>query len=360
VNRSALRVVVIADTRFPISEPFAGGMQSLTWHLVRGLRKRGVDVTVFAGPGTDKRLNARTLAVKPLRLSGTARRDVSMQPDEWMEQHHAYLQLMLKLAQTDQFDVVHNNSLHHLPIAMAETLRVPMVTTLHTPPTPWLEPVVDLCSTRRHRFVAVSEYTARSWQHVLHPGPMVVPNGVDLNRWPLGGGGTDLVWSGRIAPEKGAHLAIDIARAEGRRLRIAGPLPDLDYWEHQIRPRLGASVEYVGHLRQRDLANLVGSSAVCLVTPTWDEPYGLVAAEALACGTPVLGFARGGLSEVVGADCARLVAGASVDATAALLPEVERLDRRAARAHAEAHCSLDQMVSAYLDMYAGIVSIRAA
>ncbi len=137
-----LRLVVIADARFPIGEPFAGGMQALTWHLVAGMRRRGADVTVFAGPGSDPRLRARLLPVSPLELSTTARQDVSMQPMEWMEQHHAYLQLMLGLARDDGYDVVHNNSLHYLPIAMADAVAAPVVTTLHTPPTPWLEPAV--------------------------------------------------------------------------------------------------------------------------------------------------------------------------------------------------------------------------
>src|SRR5689334_17246463 len=108
-------VVVIADSRFPIREPFAGGMQSLTWHLVKGLRARGVDVTVFAGPGTDPDLGAHLLDVRPLDLSDAARRDVSMQPEEWLAQHHAYLDLMLALGRRHDVDVVHHNILHHLP-----------------------------------------------------------------------------------------------------------------------------------------------------------------------------------------------------------------------------------------------------
>jgi glycosyltransferase involved in cell wall biosynthesis len=333
-------------------------MQSLTWHLIEGLRERGVRLSVFAGPGSDPRLRATTIDVRTADLSAAARQDVSMQPEEWVEQHHAYLQLMLGLARRDDIDVVHNNSLHYLPVAMAETLEVPVVTTLHTPPTPWLEPAIRLADPRLARFVAVSRHTAGMWSHVADPD--VIPNGVDPRRWRYGAGGPDLVWVGRIAPEKAPHLALDIARAAGRRIRVAGPITDRAYWDAEVQPRLGDGADYVGHLRQRELSTLLGASALCLVTPSWDEPYGLVAAEALASGTPVLGFARGGLPEVVDGSCARLVAADDVQAAAALVPEAAALSRGAARRHAVRHCSVDRMVDSYLDYLDGTRMAHAA
>lgn len=334
-------------------------MQSLTWHLVQGLRQRGAEVSVFAAPGSDPRLGYTPLHPETVHLSASARRDVSMPAEEWLVQHHAFLGLMLELARRTDVDVVHNNSLHHLPVAMSEVVPAPVVTTLHTPPTPWLESAVQL-SRGPHQYVAVSRYTRDQWRHAVDAS--VVPNGVDTTAWGRGPGGDDLVWSGRIVPEKAPHLAIDVARAAGRRLRLAGPVSDLDYHRREVLPRLEGrdDVVHLGHLRQHHLAEVVGSSAACLVTPTWDEPYGLVAAEALSCGTPVVGFARGGLVEVVDESCARLVPDGDVAAAAAAVEEAVGLSRDDARARARSHCSVDVMVEAYLSLYAELAWRHAA
>ena len=359
-----MHVVVLAASKHPIAEPFAGGLESLTWHLVRGLRRRGVDVTLFAGPGSDPALRATELDVAPLRLSATARADVSMVPEAWLREHHAYLQVMLSLQRRDDVDVVHNNSLHHLPVAMADSLRAPVLTTLHTPPTPWLEPALEINSRSRNplrhsHFVAVSQHTAQSWSHVASPD--VVHNGIDVRRWVAGPGGDDLVWVGRIVPEKAPHRAIAMARASGRRLRIAGPVGDAGYFTRHVAGELDDDVSYVGHLDTDGLVALVGSSAAMLVTPEWDEPYGLVAAESLACGTPVVALDRGGLREFVVPGVGVLVprdAGGpeAADAVAAAV----RLDRADCRAHAVAACSVDSMVERYLHLYRSLTDLRGA
>ena len=353
-----MKIALIASSRFPVREPFAGGLEAHTWSLAHGLGRRGHDVTMFAAPGSDPDLHVRELAVSSPRLSDAARADVSMTSESWLQEHHAYLSLMLELAHSE-VDVVHNNSLHYLPVAMASSLRAPVVTTLHTPPTPWLESAIQAPRRCEVVFAAVSRHTARAWGHLL-PHTAVVPNGIDVQRWHRGEGGGPVVWSGRLVPEKAPHLAVQAARLAGLPLRLAGPVMDRPYFDKMVRPLLGGGVEYVGHLRTDELVALVGSASASLVTPAWEEPYGLVVAESLACGTPVAGFARGALPELVGREHGRLVAPDDVAALAAGLLEAVELDRDVVRAHALATCSVDAMVDGYERLYDGLPVEQAA
>ncbi|MCX6501433.1 MAG: glycosyltransferase [Microbacterium sp.] len=356
---TGLRICLIASSRFPIAEPFAGGLEAHTHSLAAALIARGHEVTLFAAAGSDPALPAEALEVDDFLPTAGARRDISAAPDVFMRDHHAYLSLMLDLQRTGhrRFDIVHNNCLHHLPVAMAPALDIPLVTTLHTPPTPWLESAMRLAGAAT-TVIAVSEATATQWADTIRAE--VIRNGVDVREWAAGSGGTAAVWFGRIVPEKGAHLAIDAARTAGMDLVLAGPRHDPSYFDQEIAPRLGPDVRYAGHLSGEPLRQLVRSSRVAVVTPCWDEPYGLVAAEAMACGTPVAAFDRGGLAEIVTPGSGRLAAPGDVPALAAAMLAAGRLPREGVRRHAETQLSIERMVDEYEDLYLSLTRMRAA
>jgi glycosyltransferase involved in cell wall biosynthesis len=154
-----------------------------------------------------------------------------------------------------------------------------------------------------------------------------------------------------LVPEKGADLAVAAARAAGWPLQLAGPIVDSGWFEAKVAPHLSDTVRYLGHLDQAQLSAAIGAASATLVTPRWDEPYGLVVAESLACGTPVVAFARGGIPEIVDEQSAVLVAGGDVAGMAAAIPAAVALDRDACRRRATRACSIEAMVDRYEDIY---------
>ena len=351
-----MRIAIIAHLKYAIREPFAGGLENHTHMLARSLRDRGHDVTLFASSRSDPDLGVEAICEETSLLeTGVAEaNDVA-----FFREHHAYLRLMTEL-RARPFDIIQNNSLHYLPVSMCETLPTPMVTTLHTPPFCWLESGIRI-NRGAMRYIAVSEATAVMWKHVAHIDN-VIPNGIDLSQFLFRASADEdpyLAWYGRIVPEKGLDHAIDAARMAGLKLRIAGPISDVTFYDQEIAPRLGDGIEYVGHLGHDRLSHLVGGARAALCTPRWDEPYGLVVAEALACGTPVAAYRRGGTPALLAPECGVLAEPDDIASLAAAALAATELSRSTCRQHAERRCDADHMVDRYEALYREVCSEAA-
>lgn len=353
-----MHIAVLATTRNPLREPFAGGQEAQTASLTAGLRARGHTVRLYAQPGTDPGLadelatyaqvpTIRTPEDEP--LAGLWRDDAAM---SW-----AMADLVRR-----PVDLVHNQSLHHFPLAMSRAMPSTMVTTLHCPPYPLAEIGVSLAADDAV-YVGVSEAVASMWR-LLPIEPLVIHNGVRSGLFEFGSGGEELVWVGRITPEKGADLAIRAARTAGLPLTIVGPIADAAFYRDHVEPLLGDGVRHAGHLDQRAIARIVGSSLAILVTPRWDEPFGMVAAEAMMSGTPVIAIGRGGLREVVSERSGVLVGEAgtpTADLVAGLADAVSRvreLDRADVRADAIARFDEQRMVEQYCALFESLAARR--
>jgi glycosyltransferase involved in cell wall biosynthesis len=348
-----MKIAVLTHLKYPIREPFAGGLEMHTHLLTRRLIAHGHEVVLFAAAGSDPELNIEVVGGGLALIA-----DIANEPSYdtvFFREHHIYLALMTELRRRD-FDVVHNNSLHYLPVVMADTLPAPMLTTLHTPPFSLLESALRICPPNG-AFVAISEAMRRLWAPIVQMRH-IIPNGVDLQHFryqPQAALPRYLFWHGRIVPEKGLDLAIAAARIAGASLWIAGPVIDTDFFDQAIAPFLDAKIVYLGHLTQVALVPLIAGAAACLFTPRWEEPFGLVIAEALACGTPVAGFARGAAAEILTAASGVLVAPDDVPALAKASQSAALLDRADCRARAVEICDAEAMVCAYEQLYASLV-----
>ncbi|KQT84259.1 glycosyltransferase [Methylobacterium sp. Leaf466] len=346
-----MRIAVLAHVRQPIAPPFRGGMEAHSWHLAEGLRARGHDVVLFASGDSDPRftLDAVIPRHQEARFPG---QEHTGDPALVAHLDAGYAAACDRIA-AGGFDVVHNNSLSRLPLARERTRRVPTVTSLHVPPYDDLRWFVHDSVVPGHRLTVTSHGQLRAWfPDGAPPQASVLHNGIDPADWPYRDRGDgSAVWCGRITPYKGTHLAIQAARRAGIALTLFGSTEDGAYWESEVRPRLGGAIRYGGHLDGPSLAAEVGRASVFLFTPCWDEPFGLVAIEAMACGLPVASFDRGAAREVIG----KAGAFASPDDEAALADAIGRafaIPRRTAHDRVRRHFTHDVWLDGCERLYA--------
>ena len=243
---------------------------------------------------------------------------------------------------------------------------VPMVTSQHVPPFGAMRAAVERARDAAGAVLTVtSARQLAAWGAAAGGNMRVVHNGVDTDRWGPAARRTDrALWYGRITPNKGLVEAARAARDAGAPLDVAGIVEDEAYFREAMAFARGADVRYHGQLQGDALRDLVAQARAVLVTPMWDEPFGLVAAEALACDVPVIGFDRGALAEVVG-EGGRLVPAGDVAALAATLACDPPIAPGTCRARAVERFSLDAMLAGYEACYetaiamSGVVSPAA-
>ncbi|SMP75483.1 Glycosyltransferase involved in cell wall bisynthesis [Neorhodopirellula lusitana] len=354
-----MKIGIVGHVKFPIAKPFSGGLETFTHGYVKALVERGHDVTLFASGDSD-----RSLPLSPIVRRATipdSRRRLGRVHNGWIEstEDEAYDTLMAKLAGSD-YDVIHNHSLSPIPLRFANLLSVPMVTTLHAPVLPRMEAEIK-SNGRCGMFVNISNANAAHWSRVLSE-QAVIHNGVDVDFWrgcsPVKQ--NRAVWFGRILADKGPHFAIEAAHKAGLPIDIVGPISDQAYFDNEVAPRLRSDDRYLGHQTHDELCGIISRSSVALVTPCWDEPFGLVVAEALACGTPVAGFKRGALPEIVIPSVGRLATPGDTTALARAVRQCLRLNGEVCRRVAQENFSFERMVSQYEDVYARVATRIAA
>jgi glycosyltransferase involved in cell wall biosynthesis len=320
-----------------------GPWEQVTSLIAEGLVARGVDVTLFAT------LDSRTRAT----LAGVCATGYAEQPQLDGRVCEA-LHVAHVLERSGEFDLVHNH-LDWLPLAFASSFKAPLVTTIHGFGDRRILPAYQRA--RGASFVSISNSDrSPDLDYVA-----TVHHGIDLDALPFSAvAGDALVAFGRIHPDKGTAEAIQIARRARRRLVICGIVQDAEYFRLHVEPHIeGDRVRYLGSVGPAQRAEVLGSAAALLHPIAFDEPFGLSVVEAMACGTPVIAYARGSMPEIIdhGITGYLVADGAAavevVDAAAAL-------DRCAIRAVAERRFGAARMVDDYLAVYRRVLEQASA
>ncbi|MGB3556161.1 MAG: glycosyltransferase [Jannaschia sp.] len=349
-----MRIALVAHVRHRIAPPFMGGMEAHSWHLARALAGRGHDVTLFASGDSAEGAPPR-VRVRPI-LGEHYDRAFPWHRFHGTDALNDHVDLGFAGTCRDllrgRFDVIHNNSLHRYIPRLARAERLPMVTSLHVPSFDALRRSVHESVAPWSRFTVTSAMQRRSWwPNGAPPEASVLYNGIDLDQWSFvtwGDGGA--VWAGRITPNKGTHLAVQAARIADVPLTIYGVIEHQDYFDDEVRPFLGPSIRYGGHLSGPDLATRLGAASVMLFTPLWDEPFGLAAIEAMATGLPVAAIDMGAVREVVGEAGAYSPANDAA-ALARAVRQALAIPRLVGRRRVERLFTLDAMVDASEALY---------
>ncbi len=349
-----MRIAILGHVRQRIAQPFAGGMEAHCWHLAAGLTERGHDVVLFASGDSDPRFT-----IDPVLAEHYER------TFPWAE-HRGSAPLIAHVdagygAACDRiaaggFDVVHNNSLHRFPLERRRTALVPTVTSLHVPPYDALHSFVTASPSPHHHLTVTSERQRTAWwPGGAPPEVSVLHNGIDIRRWPFGAHGNgEAAWCGRITPNKGPHLAARAARAAGIALTLFGAIEDPDYWTAEVEPLVGDGVTYGGHRDAEALAEELARMSLFVFTPCWDEPFGLVAAEAMACGLPVAAFDMGAAREVVG-EAGRFAPPGDVAALADAMRAAIAIPRSVPRDRVERCFTHDRWLDRCEALYHGVI-----
>ena len=342
-----MRILQLAPLRETVPPPAYGGTEAVVSLLTDELVRLGHDVTLAASGDSHTIATLHAVYHRSLRAAGDLDEP---EPYEWAHVGSA-------LSLSDRFDIVHNHA-GELPMALADVLAAPMLTTAHCVPT---ADTALIWRFYRGAYNAVSADALARLAPLAECGRDMgfVHNAVDVESFPFSpAGGEDLLFLGRIAPEKGPQHAIEVARRCGMRLLLAGNLDqrDRDFFDEVIAEQVdGDQIVFVGEADAEEKRRLYAGARCLLLPITWDEPFGLEMPEAMACGTPVVALNRGSAPEIVTHGVTGFVVD-TIEEMADAVRVVSRIDRLTCRREVERRFSRRMMARRYLEIYRRIVA----
>lgn len=332
-----MKIAITADPEIAVPPLYYGGIERIIHMIVCELVNLGHDVTLFAN-------NDSSVPCKLEPYLSTENSKVTIIQNSW---------LIAKKTAFKNFDIIHSfgRLAYLLPLM---PLKIPKLMSYQREPTlQQIKRAIALAKNGSMRFSGCSNYITNQ---ILPSAPAnTVYNGVDFSKYcytPSVEDDAPLVFLGRIEPIKGAHTAIEIALQTQRRLIIAGNIPvgQQTYFDKEIKPFLGERINYVGAVNDMQKNDILSRAAAFLMPIHWQEPFGIVMVEAMACGTPVIALAKGAVTEIVENN----ITGYYANQTAELIErvaDIKEIDRSKVYQIAKARFSAPEITQQYLNLY---------
>jgi glycosyltransferase involved in cell wall biosynthesis len=336
------RVAVLSPVAWRTPPRQYGAWETVAGNITEGLVARGWDVTLFATGDSVTQAHLHAVVDKGYE------EDRSLDPKV-----AEYLHISEAFEHAAEFDLIHSHY-DFMALTYSRLVKTPVLTTIHGFSSPQIMPVYRKYG--EGYFVSISDADRAPGLNYL----ATVYNGIDLSLYPLReSGGDDLIFLGRIHPDKGVHLAIEVARLSGRRLIIAGIIQDEVYFREKIAPHIDdQQVRYIGPVGVAEKNALFARACALLHLNTIPERFGLVLAEANAAGVPVIAMDLGSCREVIEEGRTGFLVH-DVEQAVRALERLSEIDGSACRRRVRQCFSIETMVTAYERVYSTIFDLEA-
>jgi glycosyltransferase involved in cell wall biosynthesis len=343
-----MRIAQVAPLWERVPPPAYGGIELVVGLLCDELVRRGHDVTLFASGDSITLAKLESVHPRALRLDPT------------VKEYPIYemLQLSQVYERAGEFDIIHSH-MGCSALPYANLVKTPTIHTLHGVFTPDNEKLYS--HARNQPYVSISN--AQREPRLNLNCMATVYNGIDTSIYefyPDPQTPPYLAFLGRLSPEKGPHIAIEIAKRTGWHLKMAGKVDvvDVEYFEQEIKPHIdGKQIEYLGEANHAQKCELMGKAVATLFPITWREPFGLVMVESMVTGTPVIAMALGSTPEVIVHGKTGFLCH-SIDECIVAIDKAAELNRAACREHVLNNFSVQRMTEGYEAVYQQILAER--
>jgi len=335
-----MKVAILSPITWRTPPRQYGPWEQVASIITEGLVKRGVEVTLFATGDSITSGHLESVCKVPLGD------DQPLDPKVWECLHISHL-----MEKANEFDIIHNH-FDFLPLTYSALIHTPMLTTIHGFSSPQILPVYKKYN-KNNAYISISKSDRHedltyldTIYHGLKPEDLPFVNEKEGY----------LLYFGRIHPDKGTHLAIEIAMDAGLPLKIAGLIQDQNYFQTYVKPFVdGGRVDYLGNVNPVARNKLLGRARALLHPICFDEPFGLSVVEGMMCGTPVIAFERGSMAEII-VDGRTGFLVSDVRTAVLAVEKLKEIDPQECHNHACDKFSQDKMIEAYMRSYTQVLS----